>query len=344
MYNRDEWPRSAHPADERGGGAGAVERGRVGGGEPRAPGPQEHGERARLALPARRERRRGPPPADEVDIFLVEEDKKAYGLTSQGSNFFTDILSVIEHINGLYTASTPFPLCSLRFNPGRIVYNELSQGKYKVLFWVDFFTEDQERKNHKKEPTVDDIRLANWKTVATYLTSLLEKFGVKPNEELNQLVTKLSHEMSNVEEAMRYTDSLWEPGMWSVYTKIHFIREVFWCCDNNTERADKLKSKGSLGLESIITKLGFANPDKNLYDSLAFLRKKVVAHQDSTYREYKGVKDDVGIDKRTILTFVQKIKPSFMIKLVKEVRPLHWIQESPLLGSETTYMQPFKPK
>lgn len=59
-------PRSAHPADECGGGAGAVERGRVRGGEPRAAGAQEHGKRARLPLPARREGRRRPPSADQV--------------------------------------------------------------------------------------------------------------------------------------------------------------------------------------------------------------------------------------------------------------------------------------
>ena len=88
----------------------------------------------------------------------------------------------------------------------------------------------------------------------------------------------------------RYNNLLWEPGLWPMYAKIHFIREVFWCFDDKKAREDLLKSKTSLGLQNVIASLGFSNADNNLYDSIQFLRKKVVAHQDSSYKSYIGEK------------------------------------------------------
>lgn len=61
-----ELRRIAHPTDESSGGARTVKRRRIGDGEPGAAGAQEHSERARLTLPARRERRGRPPAADKV--------------------------------------------------------------------------------------------------------------------------------------------------------------------------------------------------------------------------------------------------------------------------------------
>ena len=78
--------------------------------------------------------------------------------------------------------------------------------------------------------------------------------------------------------------------MASVHKAIHFIREVFWCFDDKKAREDLLKSKTSLGLQNVIASLGFSNADNNLYDSIQFLRKKVVAHQDSSYKSYIGEK------------------------------------------------------
>ena len=75
--------------------------------------------------------------------------------------------------------------------------------------------------------------------------------------------------------------------MASVHKAIHFIREVFWCFDDKKAREDLLKSKTSLGLQNVIASLGFSNADNNLYDSIQFLRKKVVAHQDCSYESYK---------------------------------------------------------
>lgn len=42
----------------------------------------------------------------------------------------------------------------------------------------------------------------------------------------------------------------------------------------------------------------------------------------------------MGVDKTTIERFVQKINPKYMIKLVKEIRQLNWIEDSPLLRSK----------
>lgn len=40
-----------------------------------------------------------------------------------------------------------------------------------------------------------------------------------------------------------YNELMWEPGLWSVDTKIHFIREVYWCIDNKIERENTLKQR-----------------------------------------------------------------------------------------------------
>lgn len=82
---------------------------------------------------------------------------------------------------------------------------------------------------------------------------------------------------------------MWEPGLWSVDTKVHFIREVYWCSDNDNEKKKRLKSISSLALKSCITSLGFTDKELHLFDSVMFLRKKVVAHMDSLYN-YSGAK------------------------------------------------------
>lgn len=66
--------------------------------------------------------------------------------------FSSDILGAVKYINGLYEhiAGEPLSLCSLRFNPGRIVYVKLTEREYKVLLWVDFFTGYQERAKYKR--------------------------------------------------------------------------------------------------------------------------------------------------------------------------------------------------
>lgn len=102
-----------------------------------------------------------------------------------------------------------------------------------------------------------------------------------------------------------YNEIVWEPGLWPAHIKINFIREVFWCIDNSKAKEEILKSKNSLGLKGCIQKLGFDNNDANLLDSVIFLRKKVVAHQDSSYESYTGDKvPTVYIWKHCCISFI----------------------------------------
>uniref|UniRef100_A0A0E0MFT4 Uncharacterized protein n=1 Tax=Oryza punctata TaxID=4537 RepID=A0A0E0MFT4_ORYPU len=169
------------------------------------------------------------------------------------------------------------------------------------------------------EPTVDDIKNANWAAIGTCLSTICRSCDVKLNMELEHFVNKLS-EKSKKGPMLNYNDIVWEPGLWPAHIKINFIREVFWCIDNSKAKEEILKSKNSLGLKGCILKLGFDNNDANLLDSVIFLRKKVVAHQDSSYESYTGDKGHVGSDKTTIEAFIKKNKPDYMINLAKEAK------------------------
>ncbi|KAL6890266.1 hypothetical protein ACP4OV_009029 [Aristida adscensionis] len=283
------------------------------------------------------------------EIFLVEKDgtqSVAYGFTSQGSTIFCDLFSAVDHINGMYEEAADTTICSLKLDSKRILYNKVAEGEYRVFIWLDFYSNEEEKMKYKKvpggKPTIDDMRSANWANIATYIRSIWKSFKVTPNEELKQLSILLSRKLPKGVKYQRYDDLLWHPGLWTIHTKIHFIRDVFWYFDGIKDNEDILKSKNSLGLSAVISKLGFRNRDYNLYDSIMFLRKKVVAHQDSSYQTYKGHKDDVGIDKTTIGIFLQKAAPNCIIQLVKEIRQLNWIERSPLTASETLYVKPSK--
>ncbi|KAL6659656.1 hypothetical protein ACP70R_002485 [Stipagrostis hirtigluma subsp. patula] len=276
------------------------------------------------------------------EILIVEDDSpqcQAFGFTHQGSKLFCDIFKFVEFINGLYGAS--FPLIPLRINSNRIVYKKVAEGQYQVFVWADFFINlpvhmRRKTKSGKPiDPTVDDIRTANWNFIGKCLKDFLKTWDVTPNVELMHLATALNSKAPN------YGDLMWEPGLWSVNIKIHFIREVYWCIDNQSAREGLLKSKASLGLEGCILKLRFTLQDENLLDSIMFLRKKIVAHQDDLY-SYGGEKADLGRHNRIIEIEIQKEKPDYMLKLVKELRQLNWIEISPALRSSTAYIEHFK--
>ncbi|XP_066338155.1 uncharacterized protein [Miscanthus floridulus] len=278
------------------------------------------------------------------EIFLVEGNSskaKSYGFLPQGSRLFCDILNVVDCINGQYenaNAATSFPLRPLKVNPRRIVYKRVAEGEYHVFLWADFLKEfpSHKRKKTKRGRKVDDVRSMNWESIGTYLKNFWSRFELTPNQELTQLFTLLT----NTEKSLIYSDLMWKPGLWDVDTKVHFIREVYWCIDNDSEKERKLKSISSLDLKSCITSLGFTDKESNLFNSVMFLRKKVVAHMDDLY-SYRGAKDDMCRHKREIEIRVQKSRPDYMIKLVKHMQTLNWIPTSPLLRSSTTYIQPF---
>lgn len=66
--------------------------------------------------------------------------------------FFSDILNVINYINGQYenaNTATSLPLSPLRVNPGRIVYKRVAEGEYHVFLWADFFKDLPKYKRKK---------------------------------------------------------------------------------------------------------------------------------------------------------------------------------------------------
>lgn len=67
--------------------------------------------------------------------------------------FFSDILNVVDCINGQYenaNAATSFPLRPLKVNPRRIVYKRVAEGEYHVFLWADFL---KEFPSHKRKKT-----------------------------------------------------------------------------------------------------------------------------------------------------------------------------------------------
>ncbi|EEC68253.1 hypothetical protein OsI_36274 [Oryza sativa Indica Group] len=179
-------------------------------------------------------------------------------------------------------------------------------------------------------PTVDVIKRLNWEAAATFLDEL-HKNMLEPNDEMKHLKDKLKKN-----PPANYSDLLWEPSLWTTYVKIHFLREIFWCIESDeVTRKLVLRKMDPLGIESCMVKLGYsAGKEKSLLHSIKFLRKRVVAHQDTTYLNYKGDKNDVGECKRLVELLVHKSKADYMIELVSHIRQLGWVMESPILRSK----------
>uniref|UniRef100_A0A0D9XSF6 Uncharacterized protein n=1 Tax=Leersia perrieri TaxID=77586 RepID=A0A0D9XSF6_9ORYZ len=195
---------------------------------------------------------------------------------------------------------------------------------------------ERNQRGGRKEPTVDHIKHANWKGVADFLDALLKKNELEPNDELAHLLEKLKEKSS-----INYCDLVWEPGLWTTMVKIHFVREVYWSIKG--DRKSVLENTNPLGIKTFMTKLGYSsNQEKSLLDSILFLRKRVVAHQDTTYLSYNGDKNEVGESKRSVELLLQKTKADYMIELVSHIRRLGWLIESPILRSKTQYMEAFR--
>uniref|UniRef100_A0A0D3HMC2 Uncharacterized protein n=1 Tax=Oryza barthii TaxID=65489 RepID=A0A0D3HMC2_9ORYZ len=292
------------------------------------------------------------------DLFLIEKfienDKpkcRAYGFTDEGSKDICDILSAVSYINDQLPTTinsgstsskyenesqgTSFPLSPLRIYNGQIYYNKMAEGQYQILFG-NFYTElpnhmRDKNSRGRKAPTVDVIKRLNWEAAATFLDELLHKNMLEPNDEMKHLKDKLKKN-----PPANYSDLLWEPGLWTTYVKIHFLREIFWCIESDeVTRKLVLRKMDPLGIDSCMVKLGYsAGKEKSLLHSIKFLRKRVVAHQDTTYLNYKGDKNDVGECKRLVELLVQKSKADYMIELVSHIRQLGWVMESPILRSK----------
>lgn len=101
---------------------------------------------------------------------------------------------------------------------------------------------------------------------------------------------------------------MWEPALWMLRTKLQLIREVFWRCDTDQATKGTLMQRNALGLQSCIDKLAISRDpsqkkfeDKNLYDSMFFLRVCVVAHFDDTI---KGCDQKVTLNTLTAFNYL----------------------------------------
>lgn len=197
---------------------------------------------------------------------------------------------------------------------------------------------------------VPDVRMIcskNWNNVGKYIAQLSGEWTV--NFEVNHLVGRLK------EEGVKYDDLVWEAGLWDLSTKVQFIREIFWFYDKNTTRLGELVKKDPLGLQSCIDRLGVmvtkdrGTPfetteimdERNLFNSLDFLRIFILAHQAKVLKGISGPKV-VAPDQKSAERFVSKKKPDYYVILIKEIRSLNWFKTSPFLRSGHNYMVDFQ--
>ncbi|TVT96914.1 hypothetical protein EJB05_57880, partial [Eragrostis curvula] len=187
----------------------------------------------------------------------------------------------------------------------------------------------------------------NWSKVGEYLSTICGK-----DANINLELMSLSEYLES--ETVRYDDLLWQAGIWKAIEKMSFVREIYWLMDMqrgrkkqvkliNTEKAQTLNNiKRPLQIVSGLQKFEEKTlKEESLFDSVIHLRDYLLGHYGQSYQFYKGNKDDIGTDKVTGEKFLQKTKGDYMIKLIKEIRALKWIPESPMLRDKNNYMQLF---
>ncbi|KAL5203698.1 hypothetical protein ABZP36_008569 [Zizania latifolia] len=279
------------------------------------------------------------------EVESVDKDEPStFCLSDQGCKILTDIFMTVKYVNELYGKS--IPLKPLNFEESRIVYQLKAQGDYHVLltdFQFDISPTGNKRENRRKGKasstavqTVDEVSIANWNGLGKFLTELHK--NLKPHEELSHLSKLLG------QQSVKYEDLVWEAGIWEFSTKLQFIREIYWCYDHNEARKDELKKRNALGLQSCIDELKIKEsrrPDdkiieRNLYNSLFFLRVYMVAHQDVTVKGYSDTKVNVE-DPKAIGRLLMKNSPKHMVNLISYIRKFGWIRESPFLRTRTYY-------
>lgn len=294
-------------------------------------------------------------------IFEVENpsepDPAIYGFSKIGLNILSDIMSAVNYVNNKYQQETTqtenyIPLRSLRIEAGTIFY-QLKEGNDYLVLLSDFemgtggtrqnVKGRRKKKGKGEEPDVHEISTRNWNNTGKYIAQLYG--GWRANFEVSHLVDTLQ------EEAVRYIDLVWEAGLWDLSTKIYFLREIFWCYDNNTTRKADLIKRKPLELQNCIVTLEFEETtnegnvnqstkimqETNLLKSLVFLRSFIFAHRAEILKRYTGPKDAFQ-DEKSAERFVLKHKGDYMVRLIQEIRSLAWIKTSPYLRSRNNYM------
>ncbi|XP_015615865.1 uncharacterized protein [Oryza sativa Japonica Group] len=292
-------------------------------------------------------------PTEEIfDVEDATNDKSyTFGFTDQGCKIFVEMFMAVKYVNDLYD-DEQIPLKALNFDESKIFYQLNAQRDYRVLltdFKLEISPTGNARNNRKGKgkasstvPTVDELKVANWNGLGQLLQKLHKNLGL--HAELNHFAELLG------KKTVKYEDLVWEAGLWEHNSKVQFIREIYWHYNNDEAKISQLKLRASLGLKSCIDKLEVNKSrepnkeinDKSLYNSLFFLRVYMVAHRDDLIKGYSGAKETVE-DRKAVVRLLMKECPTYMVKLIAEIRHLGWIKESPFLRKDNQYMREFYP-
>uniref|UniRef100_A0ACD5UYU2 Uncharacterized protein n=1 Tax=Avena sativa TaxID=4498 RepID=A0ACD5UYU2_AVESA len=297
------------------------------------------------------------------EIFSMD-GTSIYGFSDSGFKIFRGIFSAVNYVNNHYkkdaestSSDTTHPLYAMNLVDSTIFYRISAANELQAVLG-DFHISNpaalrnlQTRSGKPRDPTHEDIEKYNWNSTGDYLSGFYKKDDA--NEEMKHLAMFLKGQ--TVKEVM-YDELLWEPGLWEADLKMEYIREIWWHVDRqrdknktmklkDTDNGKLLSAKPPLGIIDCILKLLEAKHDKivenTLMDSVEHLRDHIVAHQDLSYLAYQGPKDDVGVTKAIIERYVQKTKGDYMITLIRQIRPLGWIAQSPLVKDKGSYMDCF---
>ncbi|XBI79996.1 hypothetical protein VPH35_089278 [Triticum aestivum] len=270
-----------------------------------------------------------------------------------------EIFSAVNYVNTQYKQDAE-SRHALKLVDSTIFYRTTAEDEVEAVLGVFHGCEGEtemlqiQNKPHdpmifKRGPTVEELERYNWTSTGDYIKGYFK--GCVANDEIKHLVEFLKGASAN------YDDLHWEPGLWEADIKMQFIREIWWHVEQQrgsvklielreTEKGKVLNSiRRPLGIIECIRKL--AEPEKaariveaTLLDSVRHLRDSVVAHHGGSINAYQGAKEDVR-DKVNLERLIQKAKGDYMIKLVREIRPLKWITESPVLRDQNNYMECF---
>ncbi|XP_037437815.1 uncharacterized protein LOC119305392 [Triticum dicoccoides] len=286
-------------------------------------------------------------------IFSIE-DSSIYGFSANGLKAFREIFSAVNYVNTQYKQDAE-SRHALKLVDSTIFYRTTAEDEVEAVLGVLYVKNPGPLANLKTKtrgsrgPTVEELERYNWTSTGDYIKGYFK--GCVANDEIKHLVEFLKGASAN------YDDLHWEPGLWEADIKMQFIREIWWHVEQQrgsvklielreTEKGKVLNSiRRPLGIIECIRKL--AEPEKaariveaTLLDSVRHLRDSVVAHHGGSINAYQGAKEDVR-DKVNLERLIQKAKGDYMIKLVREIRPLKWITESPVLRDQNNYMECF---
>uniref|UniRef100_A0A0D9XW96 Protein kinase domain-containing protein n=1 Tax=Leersia perrieri TaxID=77586 RepID=A0A0D9XW96_9ORYZ len=302
------------------------------------------------------------------DTLYVEDNNVIHGFTKNGYTILRDILSVVQHVNIYYEHveasrsldgdepsldddepsldddepsldDDPLQLIPLDVSLDCIYYIRNAVGEYHV-YLGNFSAESlppqlvkacrrQRRGRRRKFIKANVLVRSNWNAVGTYLDMLC--CGRSTDQEIAHLIDSLKSPSAN------YADLIWEPGLWTVSEKMMLLREVAWVLESDPEKVTELAGKPCLGIELFAIKVVLTEwKGKNMYNDIMTVRNKIVGHQSSVYHKYSGPKEEIGIDKATIMKLLWKEAPEFMLKLVEEIHALNWSIISPYRRSATS--------